>query len=364
MEAAVILPKLLLHGVDTLQCSYYLRPRGHGQIDFVHLTTERERLRLARRQDRVPKPIKLGNLEFMLAPSGSANGYPLVLRNADFQIEMGEFVNPPFFVTFRSEALWRESAFGVHQKFLEWAASLDYFPHQDETIARVDFSFDFDLPRVDFDENAFVSLSSKDSQYRENGRVQTFTFGKSNVVLRVYDKVAEISQQSDKVWFYELWGQSENVWRVEWQVRKSILRRFGITTFADLQDQSGDILRYLATEHDSLRLPNGDSNRSRWPLHPLWESLQACIRNIDGLGVYRVVDAGAALRERKMRIAISVYGYLKRLAAIERIQGKSDSISIEKAFRDLELKVRQVHDPLCWMIDVDRRVKEIELGQW
>jgi len=345
MEGPAAAPKVLLHGIDTLQCSYYLRPRGHGKIDFVHLTTERERLRLARKRERTPKPVKLGPLEFMLAPSGSANGYPLVLRNADFQIEMGEFVNPPFFVTFRSEALWRETAFGLHQQFLDWAATLDYFPHQDETLARVDFSFDFDLPNVDFDENSFLSLSAKDSQYRENGRLQTLTFGKSDAVLRVYDKVAEIRQQSDKVWFYELWGQTENVWRVEWQVRKSILRRFGIVNFTDLRDQCGDILRYLVTEHDSLRIPSGDSNRSRWPLHPLWSSLLACIQKDAGLGVYRAMDAGAALRERKMRIAIAVYGYLKRYAAIERVQGKFDSISVEKVFRALEGRVGQVHDP-------------------
>jgi hypothetical protein len=319
-------------------------------------------LRLARY--RRAEPVKLGEWEFMLAPYGSQKGYPLILRNADFQIEMGELTNPPLFVTFRSEALWRESAPGLHRKLLDWAEGLSCFPSHDEIISRVDFAFDFDLAEVDFDENSFVSLASKDSQYREAGRIQTFVFGKSDVVLRVYDKVAEIRQQSDKVWFYELWGQKENVWRVEWQVRKDTLKRFGIVTFADLQEQSGDLLRYLAEEHDTLRVPSADTNRSRWALHPLWESLLATIRHYPGVGLYRQIDPATALRERELRLGIAVYGYLKQLAAIDRVRGKLDSIPVSKAVQALEDMIEQIHDPLSWRIDVDKRVKEIELGQW
>ncbi len=362
MDGRVPLPKLLLHGIDTLQCSYYLRPQGRGGIDFIDLTLQRERLRL--KKYRGPEPIKLGAWEFMLAPYGSGNGYPLVLRNADLQIEMGELMNPPFFVTFRSSALWRESAHGLHQKFLDWADGLGYLPNHDEAIARLDFSFDFDLAEADFDEDSFISLSSKDSQYRENGRVQTLTFGKSDVVLRVYDKVAEIRQQSDKVWFYDLWGQQENVWRVEWQARKGVLKRFGIVTFSDLRDGAGDLLRYLAQEHDSLRIPTGDSNRSRWPLHPLWKALLACVRDYVGVGLYRAMDPDAALRERIVRLAIAMYGYLKQLAAIDRVRGKHDCMGLPPVLRHLESEIERLHDPLSWNIDVERRVKQIELGQW
>ncbi len=36
------------------------------------------------------------------------------------------------------------------------------------------------------------------------------------------------------------------MWRIEWQVRKALLRQFGICTFADLQKLQGDLLRYCA----------------------------------------------------------------------------------------------------------------------
>ena len=87
----------------------------------------------------------------------------------------------------------------------------------------------------------------------------------------MYDKVAEVEQQSDKVWFFILWGQDRDVWRIEWQVRKAVLREFGIVTVEDLRKCQGDLLRYLCAEHTTLRVPTGDEDRSRWALHRLWQ---------------------------------------------------------------------------------------------
>jgi hypothetical protein len=127
-------------------------------------------------------------------------------------------------------------------------------------------------------------------------------------LARVYNKVAEIRERSFKVWFYDIWGVQEDVWRVEWQARKKMLRRFGIGTFVDLRERQGDLLRYLAQEHDTLRAPKGDGNRSRWRLHPVWMELQRYIAHIEGLGVYREIDPQAAIRVRLARLSISLYG--------------------------------------------------------
>ena len=355
-------PTLLLHGIDTVQCAYALHKRGPGRINFPALLAQREALRNAKTRE--PGAIKIGALEFFLAAHGSPQGFPLILTNEDFRIECGEYSNPPFFVTFKSQALWRESAQGLHRKFLDWAAGVGYLPFDDEGLSRVDFCFDYHVPEIDFDEDSFVSLSSKDSQHRQEGKVQTFTFGRSDAVLRVYDKVAEIQQQSDKVWFYELWKRKTEVWRVEWQIRKALLRRFDICTFQDLQDQPGDLLRYLAEEHDTLRLRTPDSNRSRWPLHPLWADLQAQIRTLASLGVYKVDGKSAVLNERKIRVAIAVYGYLKRLAAVHATQMGFEHMRLDATISELQRLLGKVHDPMTWNLDVAKRIKAIELGEW
>lgn len=355
-------PRLLLHGLDTVQCAYYLHaPEGQG-VDFRLLAGAKAGLR--QQKSREPYPVTLGTMPFFLYPYGSPSGYPYVLRNEDFKIELGEFNTPSFYVTFTSQALWRESAFLLHEKFLQWAAALGLIAKHPESLSRVDFSFDYALPVVDFHEDCFVSLSSKDSQHREDGQVQTFTLGRGDVVLRVYDKVAEIKQQSDKVWFYLLWGQDANVWRVEWQVRKPILRDFGIRTFADLQQSQQLLLTFLANTHDTLRQPTTDTNRSRWPLHPLWVDLQARIAELDGLTVARVLGQQVVLLERQMRLGISMYGYLKRLAAVHCVQHEKPTVTLEESLRQLGQLVQQVHEPLDWHADVEKRITAIRLGQW
>lgn len=355
-------PECLLRGLDTVQCAYYLATGAARGIDFKELRVQREELRHAKTRE--PRRVRIGGQEFLLQPYGSNSGYPIVLDNDRMKIECGEFNNPSFFVTYRSQALWSVGAWQLNQQFNEWAVDLGLVAVQSESLSRVDFCFDYFLSELDFDEDHFVTRATKDSRHRSRGEVQTFTFGKGDVMLRVYDKVAEIREQSNKVWFFELWGRDTDVWRIEWQVRKLVLKRFGIRTFADLQAQMRDVLGYLALEHDSLRRPQGDVNRSRWPLHPLWLDLKGQIENMDGLGVHRIEPQDAVVRERIERLGVAVYGYLKQLAALRAVQGRRDGLTVEETLEEASRLVQQVYNPFSWRADVEKRITALRLGQW
>ena len=352
----------LLSGLDTVECAYYLRPAAHCTLDFGQLGIEKEVLRQSKKRE--PKKIEIGGIDFFLQPYGSGSGYPFVIENEAMTIEFGEFNEPSFFVTYRSIALWHQGAAALHQQFIDWSERLGFIAAKDESLSRVDFTFDYLLPGIDFTEDDFVSLSAKDSQHRKDRQVQTFSFGKGDVMLRVYNKVAEITEKSQKTWFFNLWGGvTENVWRIEWQVRKDVLRRFGLRSFTDLFEGQGDILRYLAQEHTTLRVPNEDSNRSRWALHLLWQSLQAHIGTLQAQGVYREFDTQEMLNARLMRIAVSVQGYLKRIAALECIRLGLPMQTNQEALRRLQGLLSEVHDPLTWKTDVQKRIDAIKLGQ-
>jgi hypothetical protein len=355
--------KLLLHGLDTVQCAYYLRaPAGKG-FDFERLGVEKEILRQSKGKD--PKLVRLGEAEFLLQRYGSSSGFPLVLDNRDMSIQCGELNSPSFFVTYRSEALWRDGLERLHERFLDWVHGLGFEQYKREGLSRVDFAFDYHLPVVDFDEESFVSLSSADSKHRRDRKLRGVAFGQSDVRLRVYDKVAEIAEASQKVWFFDLWGMKEDVWRIEWQVRKEVLRRFGLRTVSDLAEGQGDVLRYLASEHDTLRVPSSDPNRSRWPLHRLWVDLQGQIATLPAQGVYRVIDPQAGIRERLMRLAIGIHGTLKQVAALHSLQqGDGEAASKHEALTRLEQLLAQVHDPHTWRGDVQKRMDQIRLGAW
>ena len=353
--------EFLLFGHDTIECSYYLRATGGQGIDFERLGVEKEALRQMKGRD--PKVVRLGSMEFLLQRYGSSSGYPFVLDCPEFAIQCGEFNSPPFYVTYRSAALWEHGAWGMHERFLEWARGLGMHEYASETLGRTDFTFDYYLPAVEFNEDSFVSLAALDSKHRHDRVLRGVTFGKGDVVLRIYDKVAEIQEKSGKVWFFQLWGRSDNVWRIEWQARKDLLRRFGIRTFADLAALQGDALRYLAHEHDTLRVPNGDANRSRWALHPLWVDLQEQIGKLEAQGVHRVVDVEAAIRERLTRLAVSIYGYVKRVGALHCVLRGEPTVSFEDAMGRLEQQLRWVHDPLTWAADLEKRIEQTRLGQ-
>ena len=87
--------EILIHGFDTIQCAYFMEARGNKGIDFKLLWEKKEKIRVSKSKD--PLLITLGETNFLLHPFGTASGYPLVISNEDFRIEMGEFNNPNFF---------------------------------------------------------------------------------------------------------------------------------------------------------------------------------------------------------------------------------------------------------------------------
>ena len=353
----------LLFGHDTIECAYYLSAQGQSRLDFGLLSALKEGMRHSKRADAIA--LTLGGDDFLLQGYGTKSGYPYVIQNPNYSIQFGEFNSPSFFVTYRSAGLWQHGALGLHRRFVAWAEGLGFQAFRPEGLSRVDFTFDYCLPEIDFDEDSFVSLAQKDTQYRKDARIQSFQYGMGgDVVLRVYNKVDEINEQSAKTWFFDLWGVAEHVWRIEWQTRKDLLRRFRIRTFEELLSGQGDVLRYLAQEHDTLRVKNSDSNRSRWPLHPLWQDLQRQIAELDYQGVYREIDQEALLNERLMRAAISIYGYLKRVAALHGLQRGEDVVSMQAATERLQALIAKVHDPLTWAPDVRKRMDTMRLGQW
>ena len=197
--------KCLLWGLDTVECAYYVDVANAAKFDFDALMRAREAARYE--GDGEPRAIILGDTEFFLWPYGTRSGYSIILTNRLMRIECSAGMSPSFFVKFTSEGLWSVGLRELDSRLGNWMRSLGLVEFQAPRLSRVDFSFDYRIPSVDFDEDSFVSRSQKDSVHRKNGEPQTFTFGKGDVVLRVYDKVAEIHEASKKTWFFDLWGR-------------------------------------------------------------------------------------------------------------------------------------------------------------
>jgi hypothetical protein len=351
----------LLQGIDTLEVSYYLRTEGVSGLDFIDLGRTREALR--HNKGRPHKVIQLGCEEFLLSNHGTSTGFPFFMENDNFKVAFGEFNRPNFCVSLSCHALWHEGYQKLHQRFLAWAASVGFRPYKPESISRLDYAYDYRIDLIDFGLDHFVSVAEGDKQYRKNKKAQTFDFGSGEKKLRVYNKSDEINEQSGKVWFYPLWGGvKKNVWRIEWQTRGECLKTLGIRTLQDMSERMGDLLRQLATEHTSLRAMTEDSNRSRWPLHPLWQDYLGQIATLPTQGVVRKYDPNLNLEERLLRCNISMYGYLKRVAAINALRHGFKGPSFQNTLSLLKIQLMPLYDELTWHEDVASRMEEMRFG--
>lgn len=353
-------PVRLLTGFDSLYVSFYL-DTATCRIDWEDLAYRKEKTR----QDHGEQfnKLTLGTETFALRAYGR-HPYKYVLSNKFFDIAIGERMRPACYVRFPSEALWSVGEPVLLRRFEDWCRSLRLVKIRYEVVNRVDWAFDFHLPIVDFAPDHFVSRATKDATWRQHGTTQTVKFGEGDVVVRIYDKVAEIAQQSAKVWFFDLWGQNENVWRVEFQVRRKRLKEAGINTLAELRIRQGNLLRELASTHTTLRIPTGDKNRSRWPLHPLWAELQASIGGMPQMGFLGNLNQQNSVDYRLDRLSKSLLGNLKGAAVLLYAKSGCRMIpDLETVLEELPGLFEPHHSPVSWESDVRKKIDAFELGQ-
>jgi hypothetical protein len=352
----------MLSGLDSLYVSYFFIPKPSG-VDWDDLAFRKARLRAGSGSD--GEEITLGSQTFLLQPYGS-KPYSYVLRNRDFIVRLAENLNPCCHVQFLAEGLWQHGVNRQLRAVKEWAASVGLAESRPAVVGRADWAFDFHLETLDFDEDHFVSLAVKDNQHRKYRRVQTFTFGTGDKVVRAYDKSAEIEEESGKTWFYELWGRTCDVWRVEFQLREMGLREHGIKHLPDLPICQRALLWELATKHTSLRVPSADTNRSRWPRHPLWKALEEAIQALPESGEGTPTDPRLPPLLRVQAQEKSVYGHLKGIGALWTIlEGREQPLTLEETVARLKTgMMRRHHNRVEWAADLEDRRRRYELGEW
>ncbi|NNU15981.1 hypothetical protein HK107_06565 [Parvularcula sp. ZS-1/3] len=349
----------LISGIDSLYLSFDVDPRPSA-IDFAELDYLKQLLRDDPK--RSVHRMTLGGLELGLLPSGQFP-YAHVFEHPHFTLKLAERMSPALFVEFRSEALWHFGSVALVQSVRDWCGALGMTPLGPDRVSRVDVAFDTHLPVMDFCLDHFVTRLRRDKRFRRSGQVQTMHLGSGDLQLRVYDKSAEIVEASSKTWFHPLWGIKDDVWRIEWQLRREALKERGIDSFHDLGARLSGVLVSLASDHTSLRQPCDDQNRSRWPLHLLWRNLIERSRSFAGFDIEtpqeRWPDSLAVVHERS---ALAILGYLKRFAAeASLLEGGDHILSTDDA---LALLLRRANDncpgPL-WDADVRAKMDALEV---
>lgn len=232
-------------------------------------------------------------VDFLVRPKGGS-GYDYLLFNDDLEVGISTHITsgrliPEVKIELRSRFLWHKgwdlAMLWADAWVNQWASVVDM------SIARLDLAVDMPevLPKLDMIKHVVTRARAKtvyqtiEDGYKDNSESFTvgvkhtgYRFGRGGpLVARIYDKDAEI-EHSGKAWMHDIWAANgwdgeTPVTRVEFQLRRDVLKEMGIETVEAVRARMGDLWRYLS--NDWLRLVEyrrADTNRDRWPVRPFW----------------------------------------------------------------------------------------------
>jgi hypothetical protein len=313
---------IMLQGVDTLYIGWLV------DIDKETLDILADLKEKARDLGKPQNVGKFGDYYFNIRGNG-AQRYSYILENDLMQIKVNKMpvggTYPNVRVEFRSSYLWDNGPDYCHN---EVRAIIDSYLGEiiEEKISRVDFCVDV-MGLHDFFQNydrlkrKVISKARTRKVVETNKDINALTIGsrKSKIYARIYDKSLEIKQTKKKMWFYDLWQLSEgiiklsqllgaffqdcnkrfifstyifdlmekavleNVWRVEFELKREILKEFRVKTYQDLKAYAGDMWNYLTGDWLSIRKEDNE-NISRRSVFKFWEKIHK-IKDLDKPGL-------------------------------------------------------------------------------
>lgn len=267
---------------------------------------------------------------FTIKPHGT-KGFSWILSGADFTYKIANSTTPNSrpngMIEFRSEALWRLGTADV----LNIALSIieaNGGHIVEAKLSRVDLCLDFIMPENRWSQSLTdyaVTRATDFGTYRRNNQLTGIRIGKDIVSARLYDKPLEIKQQSKKVWMFDIWGiqevpQGKKIIRIEFQMRREVLKQLGLKAAEDLFQKIDQAWAYCTKQwlkfQDRPGLHHTQRSTFKW-----YEEIQDGFRGAQG--------AEPLVREKavgmdKKRLMQQITGSIISLHAIDQEENKED----------------------------------------
>lgn len=271
--------QILRSGVDSLYLSF------NGDVRSGLLSQLHDKKAIAQAGGRSGKEfaaLRLAEIPFKVHDKGQGN-HSYVISNEHFRMRIAGVVGgkaPPLYVEISSELLsccGYESSVQAAREFAEVILK----DADSGSISRVDLCVDFTSPRdwQSIDAKRWRCRSNKRALYFESGQLLGNVFGQSgDISARLYDKTKEIVKK-EKFFFKKLWQQNgwdgeNSVWRLEFQLRRKVLKSFQSLDPDFIVELFNSLWRYHTEQWLSFCDINpNDSNRSRWALAAEWQAL-------------------------------------------------------------------------------------------
>ncbi|WP_051921291.1 hypothetical protein [Porticoccus hydrocarbonoclasticus] len=271
--------RILRYGVDSLYltCRGLLDKKVDARLDQLKQFAQSDAP-----EDMVQAVYEAGNHSFEVLGRGMGR-FPFVLVDNWFHLQVSRVTTqslPMCLVQVSSELLTRSGLKSSVSALQGVVASLGQIKSP-VTVSRVDLCMDFetDIDLESIPRSAWVTRSHSFQSYWEQSHYSGCSFGLGgDISCRLYNKTLEI-KKSKKTYMHEPWTEAgwlgeKTVWRLEFQLRRSVLKELRIETPVDLEHNLEGIWKYAMTSWLRLTIPDSDSNQTRREDHPLWIKLR------------------------------------------------------------------------------------------
>ncbi len=322
---------ILASNIDTLVLSFDILWENNSFF-FATLTEAKSMAQSNKKEFPIPFRIddKHDDYLFNIKEFGS-KGYEWILTNQEYSLVIGKWFKPQampsVILTIRSETLWRKGPYAAIQFIINFLTTAGG-KIQKTRVSRLDLCVDtlFPLSLWSTDIlNYAVTRAASDSDHNElfqthrnHKKLSTIDIGKGKIKVRLYDKPLEIQQRSNKTWFFDIWNLKDvpkdyKVIRVEFQLRREVLKELGIDSIEDLFRLIHNAWSYCTINWLKFQDNPGKQSHQR-KTFPWWEKIQNGFNNIPaGAPLIRCKAANAD----KDRLSQQILGLMSSFAAIE-----------------------------------------------
>ncbi|GAB1532579.1 MULTISPECIES: replication initiation factor [Brevibacillus] len=333
---------MILRGFDTIV--FGVNIENYDSVFRKYLDRFKE-LKTIAQETGIEQTVYLNDLALTVHRTG-IRFYQYNLSCNDFIISFAEKelkTNAPITVKFLSSYIWSFGLKDAFSKFVSWLESVSALITGTK-VSRADICADTDL--VIFKEpdiKGVVTLARKrqkyfvDSEHAIGRAFSGFTIGKgSPLQARVYNKSIEIPT-SGKAWFKEIWlannwSEDKEVWRVEFQILRNVLKEFGINTVEDLLKAESRLWSYLTQQWLTIRQPSPDKVY-RWKLKKKWQTIQEAGNDYNTTPLVREKVLQGSIQSLLDQGA----GILLSVAAIGNHESLDDTLRVFKSWAEIAL---------------------------
>lgn len=301
---------LLLYGVDSLELGMYY---DFGDDWPCHLHRMEEHKQAARGCEHGTVFEVGGDLCGKMLPGGMGM-YSYVVTTQFGQLRIAKQGTatsfPNVWVSCSAEGLRTLSLDGIEVYFHSWATALGgklKYTHDKRTgelkkhilVNRMDLAADFLMSSpltLEWLQPRKVARQTKWHPEMDGDRLETYYVGdmkKSYVLMRIYDKIQQMRVEPSARHVLEHWPEAHrptiegqigkrpeerdtHVWRVEFEVKKPVLRQFGLIYLQDIAEQHQAIWRGLTEDWISFREDTEKWRTNVWrrQTSPFWVDVQ------------------------------------------------------------------------------------------